>query len=403
MRPVHLPGGAHRRLPPLLLSVCAVVLMAVAPTWGSSRGVSAAQEARTGNTGPVAPETDPGVFYYFFSYSCAYCRDAGRYVRELAGRYPDIEFRRLEVVMDHENQALLADISRRLQIKIPGVPLFVYGDAYVVGFKDQEVQKARIEAMIEGGGRPLPPAVAGIDPLELSRKLSLPLLTVVIGAVDGINPCSLYVLFFLLTLLLGAADRRRMLLLGGGFVVVSALVYFVFLTLWLEVFSLIAVRRSITLLFGAGVCVLGLLHLKEAVWFKRGPSLTIPERAKPSLFSRMRRIAVSPRLGVSVAGVAVTALLVSFLEFGCTVGLPTVFTRVLTLQGIPEAARFFYLLLYCAVYALPLLAVVILFSATLGRLRYSERMGRILKGVSGALMTVLGIVLVFDYRLLVFS
>jgi hypothetical protein len=183
---------------------------------------------------------------------------------------------------------------------------------------------------------------------------------------------------------------------------VSAVVYFFFLAFWLNIFSLLPGRMSITVILGVTVYVIGLFHLNYLFWFRRGLSLSIPERAKPGLFRRMRRIVENPRLPVALGGIAVLAFMVSVLEFGCTVGLPAIYARTLTLQNVSPAARYMYIFLYSVVYALPLLTVVIVFTLTLGRLRYTERMGRALKGVSGALMVGLGIVLVVNYRLLVF-
>jgi hypothetical protein len=40
-------------------------------------------------------------------------------------------------------------------------------------------------------------------------NLSLPVLTVVIGLLDGFNPCAMWVLLFLITLLLGMENRKR--------------------------------------------------------------------------------------------------------------------------------------------------------------------------------------------------
>jgi len=65
------------------------------------------------------------------------------------------------------------------------------------------------------------------------RDLSLPVLTIALGGLDGFNPCAMWALVFLLGLLVGMQDRLRMWVLGAAFVVASAAVYFVFMAAWL--------------------------------------------------------------------------------------------------------------------------------------------------------------------------
>ena len=40
-------------------------------------------------------------------------------------------------------------------------------------------------------------------------SLSLPLLTIVMGALDGFNPCAMWTLLFLISLLLGVKEIKR--------------------------------------------------------------------------------------------------------------------------------------------------------------------------------------------------
>lgn len=55
-----------------------------------------------------------------------------------------------------------------------------------------------------------------------TADVSLPLLTVLLGALDGFNPCAMWVLVFLIGLLLGMQDRFRMRVLGTAFIAGSA-------------------------------------------------------------------------------------------------------------------------------------------------------------------------------------
>ena len=71
------------------------------------------------------------------------------------------------------------------------------------------------------------------------RSISLPLFTVIIGALDSFNPCAFFVLLFLLSMLIHARSRKKMFLIGGIFVFFSGFIYFLFMAAWLNVFLVI--------------------------------------------------------------------------------------------------------------------------------------------------------------------
>ena len=175
-----------------------------------------------------------------------------------------------------------------------------------------------------------------------------------------------------------------MLLFGGAFVLMSGVVYFLFMTVWVGLFRLIGLSRTITIILGCVVLVMGLINLKELMWFKKGVSLMISDKAKPKLFKRMRGIARAASLPAALGGVVALAFVVNLIELGCTLGLPAVYTRILSLRhelGAP--ARYGYLALYNLAYIVPLAAIVAVYAATVHRITLSERGAKILKGVSG--------------------
>lgn len=69
-------------------------------------------------------------------------------------------------------------------------------------------------------------------------SLSIPVLTIMLGALDSFNPCSFFILIFLLNLLIHLQSRRRMLLVGGIFVFFSGCIYFIFMITMLNSFYL---------------------------------------------------------------------------------------------------------------------------------------------------------------------
>jgi hypothetical protein len=182
--------------------------------------------------------------------------------------------------------------------------------------------------------------------------------------------------------------------IGGLFVAVSGLVYFALMAAWLNVFMLTGTLRWVTAVAGGIAVTLAVVNLKDAFAPSSGGlSLSIPERAKPGLFARMRTLAAAERYPAMVVGTITLALAVNSYELLCTAGLPMAFTRVLTLRELSTASYYGYLVLYNVVYIVPLLVIVGLFVWALGARKLQAHEGRTLKLLSGTMMLGLGVVL----------
>jgi hypothetical protein len=224
-----------------------------------------------------------------------------------------------------------------------------------------------------------------------AATISLPAFTLVVGLVDGINPCAMWVLLVLLGILAHVRSTKRLLLVGGTFVVASGVVYFAFMTAWLSLFELVGLSRTFTVVLGVAIFSMGLINLKELVWFKKGVSLTIPAQVKPQLYRRMRGVANAVSVPAAFFGVAALAVFVNLIELACTLGLPAVFMRVLSLRAqLSNVERVGCLILYNIAYIVPLAVIVLGYSVTLHRLTLTERGAKGLKAVSGALLVVFG-------------
>ncbi len=349
---------------------------------------------------------------FFWGVGCPHCEEARPLVDALAREEPRLRVEAIEVRQDAEGRRRFIDTMKRLGVTAAGVPTFVIGEAHVVGYAKGETDK-QVRAMVADALRPRdagaasglgPPSPIGvtvpwfgeIDP----GTVSLPGLTVAIGLADGVNPCAIWVLVVLLGILLHVESQRRMLLYAGTFVVMSGVVYFVFMTAWATLFALVGLSRVVTMILGAALLGMGIVNLKDVVWFKKGPSLVIPDRVKPGLFRRMRAIAGAATTPAAIAGIAALAFVVNLVELGCTLGLPAIYTRILALRGLAAAPRFAYLALYNVVYVVPLLVVVAVFIGLKRRVVMTERVARGLKAVSGVLLTAFGGLFVISPELL---
>jgi hypothetical protein len=219
----------------------------------------------------------------------------------------------------------------------------------------------------------------------------MPLFTLAIGLVDGFNPCAMWVLLLLLSILVNLRSRWRILAVAGTFVLVSGAAYFAFMAAWLNVFEWVGMLRPVQLVLGFSAVAIGMVHVKD--WFvpDRGPSLSIPQAAKPGIYARIRTIVNAENLPAAVGGALVLAVLVNVVELLCTAGLPALYTGILTQRGYSAAVRYGYLGLYIAAYMFDDALMVAVVTATLGRCKLQESGGRWLKLTSGLVILALGL------------
>jgi len=367
---------------------------------------------------PAQQEGKPLVVALFWGEGCPHCEREKAFLKELKKKHPGLAVRDYEVWKNKENAALYKKVLSAAGVKQVGVPTTVVGTAVFMGFNDQ-IRRGIGDAIVRCLRDGCPDGVTELNAQRLSQdtkqeemmtvpllgsidpaKMSLPVFTMVIGALDSFNPCAFFVLLFLLSMLIHVRSRSRMFLIGGIFVLFSGLIYFLFMAAWLNIFMIIGQITAITITGGVVALLIGGINVKDFFLYKQGVSLVIPESAKPKLFERMRGLLKAPTLPAMIAGTVVLAISANAYELLCTAGFPMVYTRVLTLHKLATIQYYQYLVLYNVVYVLPLAIIVAVITVTLGARKLTEWQGRQLKLVSGLMMLSLGIVLVVNPALL---
>lgn len=365
----------------------------------SSASATCEEPLGDGGGGALAPDASSSALVFFWGTGCPHCEEAKPFLDQLRREHPELAVEAVEVRRDEVGRARFIATMRALGAEAVGIPCFVRADRYVVGFRPGE-SEARVRALLEGGDGGADAEAQEVDvPIVgavKTRAASLPVLTVTIGLVDGINPCAMWVLVVLLGLLTHVEGARRMALYAGTFVLMSGVVYFLFMIAWAAAFAAMGLSRLVTVALGVALAAMGLVNVKDALWFKGGGvSLVIPAKAKPGLFRRMRAIANAVSTPAALVGIAALAFAVNLVELGCTIGLPAIYTRILVLRGVVGGARLAYLALYNVAYVVPLLVVVAVAIGLKRRLAVTEKVARGLKAVSGVLLTAFGLVFTF--------
>jgi hypothetical protein len=259
-------------------------------------------------------------------------------LQELQRRRPRLQVRIRDVSRDAEARQELGELAHRSGIRPFGVPAFYLRGQLMVGFLSAETTGKAIEALLdqapaasERNSAVRPPTVGSVDVPLLGRlnvrELGLPVFTIILGLLDGFNPCAMWVLLFLLSMLVNLHDRKKMLLIGGTFVVVSGVVYFAFMAAWLNLFLLMGLSRLTQFLLGGIAAAIGVLNIKDSLAWGWGPSLGIPQAAKPGIYSQVRRVLRAENLIGALSAVVVLAVLVNTIELLCTAGLPAIYRR----------------------------------------------------------------------------
>jgi glutaredoxin len=384
-----------------------------------------------GAVGALAHEERPIDAYLFWRTGCPFCEKAQTYLGELKQEIPDLRVVHLEVSGSEENQAMFIAISQALEIERPVVPVVVVGNRAFVGYLDDSTTGTAIRQAVlacresvcpdilepflktvpsEHGpptsgqisatpGKPVQtPAIPGSIDLPLlgeisTSALSLPLLTVVLGAVDGFNPCAMWVLVFLIGLLVGLEDHRRMWLLGGVFLLASAAVYFVFMAAWLNVLLFLGALLWIRIAVGVVALGGGAFYLREFVLSSDAIcEVTGPEK-RQRIMEGLRNAVRQRQLLLALGGIVVLAFAVNLIELLCSAGIPAVYTQVLSLTNLPTGRYYLYLLLYILVFLLDDLIVFATAMVTLQATgltakysRYSHLLGGVVLCGIGALL-----------------
>jgi len=350
---------------------------------------------------------------FFYSAICPHCEKEKEFLKELKEKYPEIEIKEYEVIFNPKNKEILKDFYEKYQVpeKDKGwVPITFTPDKYFIGFNQQiaeDIESCIKECLL--GERPVPqkikiPIFGEID----ISKMSLPALTVTLGALDGLNPCAMWILLFLIALLINTRSRKRMWLVGGTFITASGIVYYLILTAWLNLFLAISYVNLTRLLIGAFALGIGAWQIKNFVGYRGVCPVTeggtkFRDRIRSGLRDRAEKLVFSPlTLGI-LGGVIILALGVNLVEFFCSAGLPAIYTRILALNPISTLSYYLYLLLYTFIFMLDDLIIFFLAVITLSRIGFTEKYNYWATLFGGLLIFALGILLIFKPELLMFG
>lgn len=339
-------------------------------------------------------------------------------------------------VTELDAQKLFTDLQERAPALNQGVPTFVINGHVSQGYDTDEhgdAIAARTEACQKStkGCLPFEEFLAGGNTVEVEATgetctencdadlerytldlwffgptdltlLSLPTLSILLGFLDGFNPCAMWVLITLLTLLINTHDMKKVWIIGGTFLFVSGAIYYLFIAAWLNVFLLIGynfwVQKAIGLVAIGG----GGFYLYEA--FGKDPNQCHVSNlaGHKRIIDKMKHILELSAWPAMILGVSVLAVSVNMIELVCTAGLPAIFTQILAFNDVTHWARYWYILIYIILYMIDDVVIFGIAVYTLHATGMTTKYRRFTLIFGGFLMYSLGMLLIFAPEALTF-
>jgi len=343
-----------------------------------------------------------GDIDFFYLPNCSHCEAQRLFNEKLAEKY------HIQIV-EHDatipqGYALLREKLAELGIEAePEFPITIFGNQVFGGWESEQTTGRAIEEALEQCLAGHCPPSAGEKPRDtivlpwigeiVLSDYSLPALAVVLGLVDGFNPCAMWVLVYLISLVATLRDKKRIWLIVGSFVLASGILYFLFMTVWLNLFLFIGYLKVVTIVIGLVALGGGILQVKGVIETRGAIVCEVTdEESRKKTMSKVQEIVSSPLTWGILAGIIVLAFTVNAVEFVCSAAVPAIFTRVLSLASLTTFQYYGYILLYVFFFMLDDLVIfgtaAFALTSSLG-----DRYAKYTRPVGATILIILGVLL----------
>jgi hypothetical protein len=372
--------------------------------------------------------------HVFYSEDCPHCKAQFDFLERFTADREDVIVHSYEVKRSIENLQILNRVHEVMDNHSSLIPFTVIGAMELVGFNSNtELQIEKIVAaylehdyknivgeIINGNLTAeefelikdkytveIPddevriPIFGNINP----RTFSMPLISVVIGYIDGFNPCSIWVLLFIITLLIGMNDRKKMWILGGTFIFGSVLIYLFFMFVMLNLAVSMMALTFIRALIGGFAVGFGLWNLRKFNIARKQDSgcQVMNEKRRKKLMEKVKNITSEKRLFIAMGGVLVLAFSVNLIGFACTAGLPLLFTQILALNNITGMEAAMYIGLYMLAFSVNELIIFGVAMVTFTVTGISNKFTKYSYLIGGLIMLIIGLLLIFKPSWIMFN
>jgi glutaredoxin/uncharacterized protein (UPF0333 family) len=380
----------------------------------------------------VHQDSSSAVIYVFGRDDCGFCKKQFAFLEE-----SQLPFVYLNIITDEKAAALYDQVTAKHSVtKV--TPISVIGEKVIVGFNselttgvqlrqaleeaanspiktiEQHLEFAEVQKVEVGGGcsgLTCDEGNSGAYVFELPflgvvdlRSFSLFTLSLLLGVIDGFNPCAMWVLITFLVLLSQAGSKKKMIFLAGIFILAEGLMYNLILNVWYKTWDFVALDQIVTPLVGFLALGGGSFFLWR--WNKnKGANLVCDITdldTQSKTINRFKEIIEKPVTIATIFAILVVALSVNIIEFACSIGIPQAYTKILEMNGLLFLERQWYIMVYTLGYMFD--DVIVFGLAIWGYSKLESHGGKYAQMsllVGGILMLLLGSLLIINPSLLV--
>lgn len=374
--------------------------------------------------------------YLFYSDSCPHCREEKEFLSTIEDK-ANIEMH--EVTKNQDNSDLLDLVKKSLNCTNNYVPYTVIGQVGLTGYSENiksqilhfidkyekedyidvvskvketgktiDLEKEtgenvdlKKEELEEQYSKITVPILGELD----TKKVSLPIISMIIGFVDGFNPCAMWILIFLISMLIGMNDKKRMITLGLIFLTTSALVYMGIMLSWLEILKTIIIESYMQYIIGIVAIIASLWNLYS--YYKSRKKETgcevVNNNSRKKIINRIKKFTSEKSLLLAIIGVIGLAISVNFIEFACSAGWPVIFTNILEMNKLSGLENFIYILIYIIFFLIDDIIIFAIAMFTFNIKAISNKYSKYSHLIGGILMLIIGLLMIFAPNILMFN
>ena len=406
---------------------------------------------------PVSAKADEKVIniHLFYGNGCPHCAAEEEFLSDYLKDRTDVKLYKYEIWYDSHNQELLSKVQKEMgTTNKNGVPFTVIGKKTIVGYADgvtDEQIKDAINYYLNNDYRDYAGEITGkVKKTEVkedtikdesktedkkenkiekadgtkdsdqtdenvtvpvlgkinAKKVSLPILAVVLGFVDGFNPCAMWILIFLITMLFNMKDRKKMWILGLTFILTSGIVYLMFMLAWLNLATFISKIVFIRLLIAVIALVVGLINVYkyiDSLKKKDEGCDVVDKKDRKKIMEKIISITHEKKFIIALLGIMVVAASVNIIELMCSIGIPLLFTQILAMNNLSTFSYMIYMFIYIFFFLIDDIVIFVISMVTLKVTGLSTKYTKYSHLVGGIIMLIIGLLLIIKPELLMFN
>lgn len=362
--------------------------------------------------------------YLFYSKTCPHCEEEIKMLDSIKDDYKNLRIYKYELSEDN-NSEIFKNVATLFDLNVSGVPFTIIGEKTFIGYGENSKKTiiGCIEYYSKHGyvdkvgqylNKELPTYEISDDDTSIdeyledygnysfnipiigevnTKTLTIPMIAVVMGFIDGFNPCAMWILLFLITMLISMKDRKKMWILGSTFLITSALIYFLIMLAWLNVAVLITKVNIIRSVIGFIAIIGGLYNIITTFKTSENGCNATDKKDRKKIMERIKKFTSEKSIWLSLIGVIALAISVNLIELACSAGLPVMFTQILVINDLSKIEYFIYIMVYIFFFLIDDLLIFIIAVSTMKVSGISVKYGKISKIVGGIILLLIGILL----------